>query len=823
MICETYGWEFGALWMVGSETHELTTEGIWFADYTLSDYADRVTHSTLSENEVSLLTHVIHSPQLLWLSSVDKIRSRDADQVEKAGLKSGFLLPISHNSKIIAVMECLAKSVRSQDQDLIEMLNAVGSQIGIFLERKILEESLAHQADQQRLLAQIGIALSKSLDYTERLKSFMDLVVPEMADWCAVDIIDKENILERMSAAHVDPTKIPLVYALQPKRAVDFSQAEDKPQVRAFLSGQSILFKDISPSLIKQIISDPEQLDRVRQLNPRSSIIVPLLAQERILGACTFVRLDGRRGFSERDLLLAEDIGRRLGLALDNAFLYAEAQKSNLELERQVEERTSQLKVAINQLTNQISERKYAEEQVKSLNVELEQRIQERTFELEIANHNLTKEVAEHQKASLSLRNLLKRTRELYQISQAIGTVREPNEVLRVLLSSSYLKNISRASIAILEKPWVENQPAPRYGLILAEWNKGSGHPKFLNQRLTLEELGVLFPAPFGKPIIIQDIQSIGSLSESVHKRFASLGTHSLIILPLIAGGEWYGLLSLHFRTHLITNLDDLRHVRGLVDETAIAIKNMRLLETEANARHEAEIANELKLKFLAMISHELRTPLASIKGFATTLLSEDVVWTAEKQRDFLQTIDSEADKLTDLIEQLLDLSRIEAGTLRILPKKQLFHNIVDSALSQIQALTSKHRLVFDIPLDLPPLHVDKQRITQVLTNLITNSVKFSPPLTQITISAHPTLDNRLQVDVSDEGIGIPLEKRERIFEAFQQLENESAPNNKGAGLGLAICKGLIEAHGGDIWVQDQPGPGATISFSLPAAPQDDK
>ena len=162
-------------------------------------------------------------------------------------------------------------------------------------------------------------------------------------------------------------------------------------------------------------------------------------------------------------------------------------------------------------------------------------------------------------------------------------------------------------------------------------------------------------------PLWSADCYSRYSINKSTTRNRCESGlpdlrTHSLIILPLIAGGEWYGLLSLHFKTRRMTNMDDLRHMRGLVDETAIAIKNMRLLEAESQARHEAEVANDLKLKFLAMISHELRTPLTSIKGFATTLLAEDVVWSPDKQRDFLQTINTESDKLSDLIEQLLDL-----------------------------------------------------------------------------------------------------------------------------------------------------------------------
>ena len=198
-----------------------------------------------------------------------------------------------------------------------------------------------------------------------------------------------------------------------------------------------------------------------------------------------------------------------------------------------------------------------------------------------------------------------------------------------------------------------------------------------------------------------------------MRRRFEVLKTRSLIIFPLIARGEWYGVLSLHFKQRRAIKVDDLRHLRGLVDQTAIAIDNIRSLAAEAKARHEAEQANALKLKFLAMISHELRTPLTSIKGFATTLLADDVQWHPASQHDFLQTIDEETDKLGDLIEQLLDLSRLEAGTLRIAPKPQTLEHVIATALAQLQTMTAKHQLILNVPLDLPLLHVDADRIAR--------------------------------------------------------------------------------------------------------------
>ena len=168
-----------------------------------------------------------------------------------------------------------------------------------------------------------------------------------------------------------------------------------------------------------------------------------------------------------------------------------------------------------------------------------------------------------------------------------------------------------------------------------------------------------------------------------------------------------------------------------------------------------------------------------------------------------------------DLIEQLLDLSRLEAGTLRIAPKRQTIERIVDTAMAQLQIVTAQHRLDLNVPNDLPALHVDSDRIAQVLTNLVGNAVKFSPPHTAITVSAVRG-DDVVQIDVSDEGRGIAPTERNRIFEPFQQIDDRGVNRVKGAGLGLAICKGLVEAHGGRIWVQDRSAPGTTVSFTLP-------
>ncbi|MEP6896232.1 MAG: ATP-binding protein, partial [Chloroflexota bacterium] len=314
------------------------------------------------------------------------------------------------------------------------------------------------------------------------------------------------------------------------------------------------------------------------------------------------------------------------------------------------------------------------------------------------------------------------------------------------------------------------------------------------------------------------DIRQDPRVNVVMRKRLTGMGVVGSILFPLIAGGEWYGMLSLHFDQPITLNDTEVRHLQGMVDEAAMGVYNFRLLEAEAGARREAEEANNTKLKFLAMISHELRTPLTSIKGFSSTLLADDVEWSPESQRDFIETISFEADKLTDLIEQLLNLSRLEAGAIQIVCRPVKWEEILSTSEAQLNMLTIHHDLVLEeAPADLPALNVDMMRISQVLTNLVNNSVKYSPENTTITTSIQKLSPKFVKVCVIDEGIGIPRAARSRVFEAFRQLEHEGA-SIQGAGLGLAICRGLIEAHGGHIWVDDHTGQGTTISFTLPIA-----
>lgn len=289
----------------------------------------------------------------------------------------------------------------------------------------------------------------------------------------------------------------------------------------------------------------------------------------------------------------------------------------------------------------------------------------------------------------------------------------------------------------------------------------------------------------------------------------------TLIIFPLVAIAEWVGCLFVYYYQEHHFNHIDLRHLKVLVDQASITLYNLRLLIVEAESRREAERANEIKSEFLAMISHELRTPLTSIIGYTTTLLAKDVHWDPEDQEDFIQTIQVEGFRLQELIDHLLDLSRLEAGILPISPEPVSLHEIIEEAMSQLHTLTNEKKLTIQIPPNLPQVYADKKRISQVLVNLVRNSATYSPRGTEIKISVN-TQKKFLKINVIDQGPGIPLSDHKRVFRAFQRGSIGNGELLKGAGLGLAICKGLVNAHNGRIWISKKTTPGTTVSFTLP-------
>jgi PAS domain S-box-containing protein len=628
------------------------------------------------------------------------------------------------------------------------------------------------------------------------------------------------------------------------------------------------------------------------------------------------------------------------------------------------------------------------------------------TFPVEVSSQGATvgdgrtlisvvRDISERERTAQALRQALTRTHELYEISQRIGAMTSPQDVLELLLTSRQLQHAASASVTAFDQPWRADR-VPDYTEVLAYWNSSPGAPTLLGQRFPTETAWITKVQAREGPVFMNNPAADPDLSESLRGYVQAAGISNAAVFPLIAHNDWYGLMV--FNSHARDEMGDeaLRHIYGLVNQAAAVIHNLRhlqvesearraaeqreahiqhlqqatadlaallrldevaevilrhgitalgadsgtvvaltedgrsldllkaaghadevvgywrhfpvdattnlmsiavrrkaplwcgslaerlaevapspdappdmhrawaaipllvhervvgglglsfpeertfseqergfmlalahqcaqalerarLYEAEAAARREAERQNELRLRFLAMISHELRTPLQSIKGFATSMLAQDVTWSPEEQREFLHIIDGESDKLADMIGQLLDLARIESGTLQIDTRPADLGDIISTARPQLLMLAGHHRLGEDIPDDLPRVLCDPQRIAQVLANLVGNAAKYSPPRSAITLSAYTTGEGVL-VSVADEGPGIAPQDRPHVFQAFRRGSDGRTRQTKGAGLGLAICKGIVEAHGGRIWIEDRDGSGTTVYFTLPVA-----
>ncbi len=222
---------------------------------------------------------------------------------------------------------------------------------------------------------------------------------------------------------------------------------------------------------------------------------------------------------------------------------------------------------------------------------------------------------------------------------------------------------------------------------------------------------------------------------------------------------------------------------------------------------------DRMRASLVSTVSHELRTPLASIKGYATTLLAEDVQWDRKSQNEFLKIISDESDRLSELVNNILDLSRLDAGALRL----ELLECNIEETIRRAARRVRINEARFEVRVEagLPPLYADALRLESILRNLIENAVKYGGEETAIRVEVQ-NANGDILFRVSDDGPGIPPEESAHIFESFYRVDNSLTRSAGGAGLGLAICQGLVHAHGGRIWVESQEH-GACIAFSIPA------
>ena len=370
-----------------------------------------------------------------------------------------------------------------------------------------------------------------------------------------------------------------------------------------------------------------------------------------------------------------------------------------------------------------------------------------------------------------------RRTAALYAMTRELAGVRTPTDV-----------------VAVVERHWAETFRA---------------------------DVELLVPGPDGRLQSVQPGTTDKELSVAEwtfrNGRAAGAGTDTLpaadaFYFPLVTSTRTLGVVRLRGDVRHLEDPAHRRLLEAFAGQTALALERTQLAEQAQRTRVEIE-AERLRTALLSSLSHDLRTPLGAITGAATTLLDEGGTVGPAARRDLLETVLEESRRMNRLIGNLLDMVRLETGALQVQREWQSLEEPVGGALIRLADVLKDRRVEVKLPPDLPLVPVDAILIEQVFVNLLENAAKYTPAGTPIELAA-AVRDREVVAEVADRGPGVPAGEEERVFEKFYRLPGSAGAG--GVGLGLTICRGIVTAHGGRMWVERRPGGGAVFRFSVP-------
>jgi signal transduction histidine kinase len=318
------------------------------------------------------------------------------------------------------------------------------------------------------------------------------------------------------------------------------------------------------------------------------------------------------------------------------------------------------------------------------------------------------------------------------------------------------------------------------------------------------------------EPAQVQDIAVPGAYESRLRENLIESGVRAILAVPMVREGELIGCLVVSRNTPGEFPTETIDLLRTFATQSALAIQNARLFrEIEIKSR-QLEVASQHKSEFLANMSHELRTPLNAIIGFSEVLTDRMFGELNEKQEEYLKDIYSSGTHLLSLINDILDLSKIEAGRMELELTDFHLPTALDNALTLVRERAGRRSITLQMSVDdrLGQIRADERKIRQVVLNLLSNAIKFTPEGGRIEVGAVPR-DGFMEVSVSDTGIGIAPEDQEKVFEEFRQV-GTAAKKVEGTGLGLTLCRKFVELHGGRIGVKSRVGVGSTFTFTIP-------
>jgi signal transduction histidine kinase/putative methionine-R-sulfoxide reductase with GAF domain len=428
-----------------------------------------------------------------------------------------------------------------------------------------------------------------------------------------------------------------------------------------------------------------------------------------------------------------------------------------------------------------------------------------------IANVRLFKEL---EARTRDLTRSVEELRALGEVSQAVSSTLELETVLATIVSRAVQMSGSYEGIVYEFDEVTQTFHARATHQITPE------HLEALRRTpVRLGEGAVGRAGVIREPVQVVDIEAEWQLvAPQVRTLHAREGMRSLLALPLLREDRLFGGLVILRRDRGAFPPDVVATLRTFAAQSVLAIQNARLFRELADKSRQLEAASRHKSEFLANMSHELRTPLNAVIGFSEVLLQRMFGEVNAKQDEYLKDIYASGQHLLSLINDILDLSKIEAGRMELELAEFSLPVAIDNALILVRERATRRGIILGRVIDdrVGMIRADERKVKQVLLNLLSNALKFTPDGGRIDVRAAMN-EGMTEISVADTGVGIAPEDQDAIFEEFRQV-GTADKKVEGTGLGLALCRKFVELHGGRIWVQSQPGKGSTFSFTLPAS-----
>jgi signal transduction histidine kinase len=583
-------------------------------------------------------------------------------------------------------------------------------------------------------LTEASRLLGASLDYRVTLRKLARLVVPTLADACLIDIVEADGALRRGDAVHVSPLKESLLREIQ-RNSRDPVAPFGAAQV--IETRKALVLPTVNDEQVRAMAQDREQLNLVRALELRAVVVVPLLAQQRVLGAMTLLVTEAERQCCTEMLALAQELGHQAAIAIENAQLHQKTQEALRNAQRHAEQLQGLMRAAL------------------AIN------------------------------SALSIDEVL-----LLISEQARAIVGAHQAIASFALGERWSRLIHARSLSEKYSAW-QDAEARSDGVEIYALICPGNHPI----RLTQAEL-LAHPA----------WQALGAQSV----RYPPM--RGWLAAPLTArNGQRIGLLQLSDKYEGEFSAHDEAIIVQLAQMASVAVENARLFR-------EVQEGIQLRDAFLSIASHELKTPITGIKGYADLLLRRAARAQPPTARDqrALYTIQQEAARLTRLIELLLDFVRIQTGEMRFDGGLVNLGAVVRRVVGLVApTLDQRHHLRVVGGDERLLVAGDEARLTQVIENLISNAIKYSPAGGEVTVQVERQ-ERLARLSVSDHGMGISPEVLTHLFHCFYRADSSNEQGIDGIGLGLYVVRYVLEAHGGKISVNSQPGTGSIFQVDLP-------